>query len=97
MRGNYVTVRRYEGVVDPVEAAKRVHDGFVPIIKKIPGFVGYYWVDAGGGTMISTSIFTDKAGEEKSNAEAKEWLKHNLVGLFPNPPQVTAGKVVAHS
>lgn len=96
MLGKYVTVRRYEGVVNAAEAAKKVHDGFVPLIKKIKGFVGYYWVDAGGGTMISTSIFHDEAGEEESNAIAKEWVKHNLAGVFPNPPQITAGKVVAH-
>jgi hypothetical protein len=43
----YATVRRYEGVTSPSEAARRVRESFVPIISKIPGFVAYYWVDAG--------------------------------------------------
>ena len=47
MLGNYVTVRRYEGVPNPGEAARRVQEGFVPLISKIRGFVAYYWVDAG--------------------------------------------------
>ena len=97
MLGNYVTVRRYEGVVNPGEAARRVQEGFVPLISKIHGFVAYYWVDAGGGVMISTSIFQDQDGEEESNRRAKEWVRENLAALFPNPPQITAGKVVAHS
>jgi hypothetical protein len=43
----YVTVRRYEGVTDPSEAARLVDEGFIPIISEMPGFVAYYMVDAG--------------------------------------------------
>ena len=74
-----------------------VQAGFVPLIDKIHGFVAYYWVDAGGGVMVSTSIFHDQAGEEESNRIAKEWVTENLAKVFPHPPQITAGKVVAHS
>ena len=49
----FVTVRRYEGVTDPSEAGKRVREGFIPILSGIPGFVEYFWVDAGGGVMIA--------------------------------------------
>jgi hypothetical protein len=97
MIGKYVTVRRYEGVTNVAEAARLVQEGFVPLIHKIKGFVAYYWVDAGGGVMVSTSIFHDQAGEEESNKIAKEWVIENLAKVFPNPPQITAGKVVAHS
>jgi hypothetical protein len=44
----HATVRRYEGVTDPSETGRRVKEGFVPFISQIPGFVAYYWVDAGG-------------------------------------------------
>ena len=97
MIGKYVAVRRYEGVTDVAEAARMVQTGFVPLIHKIHGFVAYYWVDAGGGVMVSTSIFHDQAGEEESNKIAKAWVTENLAKVFPNPPQITAGKVVAHS
>lgn len=92
----YATVRRYEGVTDPSEAGRRVNEGFVPLLSQIPGFVAYYWVDAGGGVMISTSVFQDKAGAEESNRRAAGWVQHNLVPLLPNPPQITAGEVVAY-
>lgn len=97
MLGNYVTVRRYEGVADPQEAAKRAQESFVPILKKIRGFVGYYCVNAGDGVLVTVSIFQDQAGEEESNAQAKEWVKHNPIASSSKPPQVTAGRVVAHS
>jgi hypothetical protein len=43
--------------------------------------------------MVSTSVFRDQAGEEESNAIAKEWVKQNLTGVFPNPPQITPGRL----
>ncbi|MGA7391532.1 MAG: hypothetical protein WCA06_15300 [Terrimicrobiaceae bacterium] len=92
----YATVRRYEGVSNPTEAAQRVNEGFVPLISQIPGFVAYYWVDAGGGVMISTSVFQDQASAEKSNRSAADYVRQNLVSVLPNPPQITAGEVVAY-
>jgi hypothetical protein len=92
----YATVRRYEGVTDPAEAGRRVDEGFVPLVSKIPGFVAYYWVNAGGGVMISTSVFQDRSRAEESNKRAADWVRENLAALLPNPPQVTAGEVVAH-
>lgn len=93
----YAAVRRYEGVTDPGEAGRRVAEGFVPLLKEIPGFVAYYWVDAGGGVMASTSVFEDRAGAEASTERAAEWVRDNIESLLPNPPQVTAGEVVASS
>jgi hypothetical protein len=93
----YATVRRYEGVTDPGETGRRVNEGFVPLVSKIPGFVAYYWVDAGGGVMISTSVFQDQSRADESNRSAADWVRQNLATLLPNPPQITAGEVVAHN
>ena len=90
----YATVRRYEGVTDPREAARRVKEGFVPLISQVPGFLAYYWVDAGGNVMVSTSIFENQAGAEESNRRAADWVRQNIAALLPNPPQITAGEVV---
>ncbi len=53
----YATIRRYEGVTNPTEAGRLVRETFLPVVSKIPGFVAYYWVDAGGGLRISTTVF----------------------------------------
>ena len=92
----YATVRRYEGVTNPTEAGRQVRDVFLPVISEIPGFVAYYWIDAGGGVMISTSVFQDKAGADESNRRAATVVRDSLASLLPNPPQITAGEVVAH-
>jgi hypothetical protein len=92
----YVAVRRYEGVTNPSEAGRIVDEGFVPIISGMPGFVAYYWVDAGDGVMISTSVFEHKDAEEQSTFMAGEFVAEHLEPLMPNPPQITAGEVVAY-
>ena len=93
----YATVRRYDGVTNLREAGKRVNESFVPLISQLPGFVAYYWVDAGGGVMISTSIFQDQASAQASNGKAADWIRqNNMASVMPNPPQITAGEVVAH-
>ena len=91
----YVTVRRYEGVTDPKKVAQLVDEGFIPIISEMPGFVAYYFVDAGDGVMVSTSVFEHKDAEEQSNFRAGEFVAEHLALLLPNPPQVTTGEVVA--
>jgi hypothetical protein len=93
----YAVVRRYDGVTDAAEAGRRVQDGFVPLLRDMPGFVAYYWVNAGDGVMLSTSVFQDQAGEEESTKRAADFVSANLTSLLPNPPQVTAGEVVASS
>ncbi len=89
----YVTVRRYEGVSDPSEVGRLVEEGWLPIISEMPGFMAYYWVDAGDGVIISTSVFEHQAAEEQSNWRAGEFVAQYLAPLLPNPPQITAGEV----
>jgi quinol monooxygenase YgiN len=91
----YATIRRYEGVPDPREVARQVNEGFVPLISQLPGFLAYYWVDAGGSVMVSTSIFENQADAEESNRRAADWIRQNIAALLPKPPQITVGEVVA--
>ena len=92
----YVAVRRFEGVRDSQKVAKVAKEGFAPIISEMPGFVAYYLVDAGDGVTVSTSVFEHKEAEEQSTFVAGEFVAEHLAPLMPNPPQVTAGEVVAY-
>jgi hypothetical protein len=72
---------------------RRVGEGFVSILREMPGFVAYYWVDTGDGVMFSTSLFEDEEatagiyeeqeGVEESNRRAAEWVEENLAQLLP--------------
>jgi hypothetical protein len=90
----YATVRRYERVTDPAEAGRRVREGFVPLISEMEGFIAYYWIDAGNGVMVSTSVFETQAEEQASNERAAGFAHENLTELLPNPPRVMEGEVV---
>jgi hypothetical protein len=92
----YLVVRRYEGVSDPKKVAQQVEEGFIPIISGMPGFVAYYWVDAGDGVIVATSVFEHKDAEEQSTFRAGEFVQEHLAAFYPNPPQVTAGEVEAY-
>jgi hypothetical protein len=92
----YVAVRRYEGVRDPQKVAQVGEESFVPIISEMQGFVAYYLVDAEDGVMVSTSVFEHKDAEEQSTFRAGEFVAEHLLPFIPNPPQVTAGVVVAY-
>jgi hypothetical protein len=89
----YIAARRYEGVSDSQKVRQLVDEGFVPIISEMPGFVAFYWVDAGDGVVASTSVFEHKDAEEQSNIKAREFVAEHLAPLMPNPPQLTAGEV----
>ncbi len=94
----YASIRRY--VVhreSKDEIGRRISEGFVPIVRAIPGFVAYYVVDAGNGLAISFSIFEDQAGAEQSAAAARDYIKENLAPLFPNPPEIMDGQVIVRA
>ncbi len=93
----HATIRHYEGVTDPGEMVRMVKDERLleDVLRQVPGFVNYNVVDAGGGTLITISVYEDQSGAEESNRRVAEWVQQsNLGSLVPNPPQVTVGEVV---
>ncbi len=91
----YTTVRRYEDVTNPQEAGKRVQEGFVPLISKLPGFVEYLWVDLGQGATLSISVFEGLPNAIESNQVAASWVRTNLASFLPKNPRIESGKIVA--
>jgi len=87
----YAVSRRYQadpGAAD--EVARRVEQGFVPIVSAVPGFVSYAVLDGGDGVIISFGVFQDKASADASVAKAASWVRETLSALLPNPPEVTS-------
>jgi hypothetical protein len=91
----YAVVRRYDGVTDPAEVGQRVREGFVPLIRQVSGFVAYYWINAGDGVLVSTSVYEDRSGADESTRIAADYVREHLASLLPNPPQIMAGEVLA--
>ena len=78
-----------------VDGARTRRNALVDDLEQVPGFVAYYWIDAGDGVMASLSVYEDQAGADESVRVAHDWVRDNAATLIPNPPQVTEGNVVA--
>ena len=95
----YATHRRYEGIDQSriEELSRKVNDGLIPKLSKLPGFKGYFLIEAGDGVVRSTSLFDTSSQAEDSTRVAAEWTQEErLEKLVPNPPKVTLRKVIAH-
>jgi hypothetical protein len=92
----HAIIRRYEGADQKrvKDAMRQVDAEMVPILRKVPGFLGYYALDAGNGEIASISLFETREGAEASTREAKDWVTKNLRDVVPQPPQVIAGEVL---
>ncbi len=88
----YVSIRRYDKVVSVREVCRRIALSFVPLLQKAPGFIAYYAVDCGDGTMATISIFSTERMALESNETAATWLAANVADLQPEPPEIIGGK-----
>ena len=92
----HIVIRRYKLELDAVEAVTRVvREGFAPYISRVmPGFVEYYWIDAGDGDLISLSIFEDPVVASASTQVAEGYIERHLSDLVRDPPEVIEGEVI---
>jgi heme-degrading monooxygenase HmoA len=87
----FSSIRRYtvrQGTVE--ELIRRVQDGFVPIVRNMPGFRGYYLVNGGPEVLIAISVFDNADGALASNEQAADWVLDSTTGR----PEVIVGDVV---
>ena len=87
----HTVIRRYQGVVNSDEVARRAAEEFAPTLRDHPGFLGYWVVDAGDGVLATITVFESEEAAMDSTAAAATWVQANLANLVPNAPQVTAG------
>ena len=96
----HATIRRYDGADQnrTVELTSKVNETLIPQLNKLPGFAGYYLIEAGNGVFSSLGLFeTPEQGMESSKFVAS-WIRdEKLDSIVPNEPKITSGKVVAHS
>jgi heme-degrading monooxygenase HmoA len=92
----YIAVRRYKIAPGSTpELRRRIQQEFMPIVSKVPGFIEYFCTFAGENEMFSVNVFEDRAGAEGSVRAAADYVRDHK-SLFPNPPEVISGEVMAH-
>ena len=93
------TIRRYEAIDKnrTTELVKKAEDGLLPRLSELPGFNGYYLIEADNGVLSSVGFFDTAAEAKESTRVASNWIREEkLETALPNPPKITNGQVVVH-
>jgi hypothetical protein len=72
---------------------ERTREEFVDRVKTIEGFVGYYVIDGGDGTVTSITVCETEEAVELSNAEAEHWVVSRAAHLVEGAPNITTGEI----
>ena len=96
----HATIRRYDGVDQnrSAELTRKANETLVPKLEKLPGFKGYFLIEADNDVFSSLGLFeTPEQGKESSKFVAT-WIRdEKLDTIIPNEPKITSGRVVATS
>jgi hypothetical protein len=96
----FAIIRRYDGVDvnRTTELTSKVNETLMPKLNKLPGFKGYYLIDAGNGVFTSLGLFETPEQGMESTKLVTTWIREEkLDTILPNEPKITSGKIVAHS
>jgi hypothetical protein len=96
----HATIRRYDGVDQNriTELTGKVNETLVPKLRTLPGFKGYYLIEAGNGVFSSLGLFETREQGEESTRVVTSWIHdEKLETLMPNEPKITSGKIIAQS
>jgi hypothetical protein len=96
----FATIRRYDGVDQnrTTELTSKVNETLMPKLNKLPGFKGYYLIDAGNGVFSSLGLFETPEQGIESTKLVTTWIREEkLETILPNEPKITSGKIIAQS
>ena len=96
----HAIIRRYEGVdtTRMGEVVDKVNMTLLPQLRELPGFSGYFLIEADNGVLSSFGLFETREQADESKTLVTKWISdENFNSAIPNPPKITSGKVVAHS
>jgi len=91
----YASIRIYK-TKSVAELARIVDEEFVPRIKKVPGFLGYYCLAPDKETWVSVSIFETNPQTEESNRLAAEFIQSTQMIHVVRRIEMFTGEVVTH-
>ena len=94
----HAIIRHYDGLDQnrTTELTGKVKETLVPRLEELPGFAGYWLIEAGNGVFSSLGLFeTPEQSKESTNVVATWIREEKLETLIPNEPKITSGQVVA--
>jgi heme-degrading monooxygenase HmoA len=89
----FVSMRKYHVRRGSAEGlARRVEEGFVPLIRQMQGFRSYYLLDGGPDVLITISLFENADEALASNEKAADWVRNNVLEFTKGMPEVMVGR-----
>jgi len=91
----FIAVRRYRvrrGAT--ADLAQRVREGFVPLMRELTGFRGYYLLEGGPNELITISMFDSADEALVSNEKATDWVRNNVMEFVRGMPEIMVGNVL---
>ena len=99
----FVTIRRYSPKNGASNKAslevlrRQLRDEFLPSLRKISGFAGYYVLNVGGRELITLSLCESKEGSVESSRCSAEYTLRNPLVYELGRPEVVEGEVLTSS
>jgi hypothetical protein len=99
----FVTIRRYSPKNGAINKAslellrRQLRDEFVPSLRKIPGFAGYYVLNVGDRELVTLSMCESREGSVESSRCSAEYTLRNPLVYELGRPEVIEGEVLASS
>ena len=92
----FATIRRYEAIdqARTNELVKKADETLLPSLRELPGFSGYYLIEAGNGVMSSIGFFDTAEHADESTRLASNWVREQKLETVLNAPKITSGEVV---
>jgi hypothetical protein len=88
----HAVVRKYR-VTEVDLLVRKVEAEFAGQVSEVEGFVGYYVIDGGDGTVASVTVGETAAAVEESNRRAADWVRSSAADLMLGPPEIIGGEV----
>jgi len=99
----FVTIRRYSPQNGAINKAslevlrRQLRDEFLPSLRKIPGFAGYYVLNVGDRELVTLSLCESKEGSMESSRCSAEYTFRNPLVYELGRPEVVEGEVLTSS
>lgn len=91
----YVVIRSFKKVHSMEEATRRAQSGLGEILKRIPGFGGYFVFDAGQGVGGSITYFATKEAADEASDVSLAWIRASLADQVEGDPEIIVAKITA--
>jgi hypothetical protein len=99
----FVTIRRYSPQNGAINKAslevlrRQLRDEFLPSLRKISGFTGYYVLNVGDRELVTLSLCESKEGSAESSRCSAEYTFRNPLVYELGRPEVIEGEVLTSS